>query len=444
MRSLFIALLLLALTACSSGIGRVSTPGLPSQPVQASLTLVSSETTPTKTATPPAAQVQLPETPTASAVTATTGVAATSAAPAASAKDFPDVGQVAWRTIVRGVDSPVAITNAGDGSGRMFVVEKSGLIRIIQDDLLLETPFLDIRDRVGSHSSEQGLLGLAFHPKYRENGLFFVNYTDKNGDTHIASFHVSGQDANLADPGSEKRLLYIPQPYANHNGGSVVFGPDGYLYLGLGDGGSAGDPKNNAQSLNTLLGKILRIDVDHGDAYGTPPANAFAAGQLPEIWAYGLRNPWRFSFDRQTGDLFIGDVGQDQWEEIDYLPAGSPAGSNFGWKFMEGNHPYSPEPPPADLVLTPPIAEYNHSAGCSVTGGVVYRGSLLPTWNGLYLFADFCSGNISGLLRDDQGSWKQKLLFENLGQISSFGEDEQGEVYVLNYAGQIYRLESKQ
>jgi glucose/arabinose dehydrogenase len=292
-------------------------------------------------------------------------------------------------------------------------------------------------------------LGLAFHPDYAQNGLFFVNYTDLQGDTVIARFQVSDTDPNQALAGSEKRLIRISQPYANHNGGAVVFGPDGYLYLGLGDGGSAGDPQNNAQSLNTLLGKILRIDVNAGDPYGIPPDNPFvAAGGRPEIWAYGLRNPWRVSFDRLTGDLYIGDVGQNQWEEIDYLSADQIAqpsagqANNFGWVYFEGNHTYSGAPPP-DLQLIPPVVEYSHQFGCSVTGGVVYRGDELPAMRGIYLFGDYCTGLVWGLWRNPLGIWEQRLLFENVGRISSFGEDERGEVYLADYAGLVYQLVAK-
>jgi glucose/arabinose dehydrogenase len=356
---------------------------------------------------------------------------------------MPDAGAVEWRVVVSELENPVLVTSAGDGSGRLFVVEKVGIIRVIQNGDLLTTPFLDIRDRIGSRSSEQGLLGLAFHPGYAENGRFFLNYTDTSGDTIIARYLVSAVDANQAEPSSETRLLKIDQPYANHNGGVVAFGKDGYLYLGLGDGGSAGDPQNLAQSLQTLLGKILRIDVDSDEPYAVPPENSFSPGQLAEIWAYGLRNPWRFSFDRVTGDLFMGDVGQNQWEEINFLPAGSPAGANFGWKYNEGTHPYSPDTPPAEIQLTPPVFEYSHALGCSVTGGVVYRGEKLPDWNGVYLFSDFCSGTIWGLFQDAQGQWVDQVLFTNQGQISSFGEDDQGEVYVIDYNGRILRLERK-
>lgn len=316
---------------------------------------------------------------------------------------------------------------------------------VLQNGQVNPQPFLDIVSQVGSRGSEQGLLGLAFHPDYAENGYLYINYTDLNGDTVIARYQVS-TDPDLADPDSELQILTVDQPYANHNGGEVTFGPDGYLYLGLGDGGSGGDPHGNGQSLATRLGKILRIDVNGDQPFSIPADNPFAVGQpsgaLPEIWAYGLRNPWRFSFDRQTGDLYIGDVGQNQWEEIDYLPSGSPGGANFGWVYYEGTHSGT-ETPPSDLEAVMPVAEYDHSQGCSVTGGVVYRGQDLPAWQGIYLYGDYCSGMIWGLVRDSQGNWENRLLFETNFLITSFGEDAQGEVYLADIAGNIARLAPK-
>jgi len=321
-----------------------------------------------------------------------------------------------------------------DGSGRLFVIEKAGRIRIIQDGQLLPEPFLDISDRVGSKGNEQGLLGLAFHPKYSENGRFFVNYTNLNGNTVIARFQVS-RDANRADPNSEVKLLGVDQPFPNHNGGVLVFGPDGYLYAGLGDGGSQGDPNGNAQNKDSLLGKILRIDVNSGDTYTVPADNPFGN----EVWAYGLRNPWRLSFDRSTGDLYIGDVGQDMWEEIDYLPAGSPGGTNFGWNQREGAHDYAGSASPA---FTEPVAEYSHpEGGCSVTGGYVYRGSI-PEWNGIYLFSDYCTGKIWGLVHTNN-QWQKQLLFDVDFTITSFGQDQSGELYLVSDNGGIYKFVKK-
>jgi glucose/arabinose dehydrogenase len=318
-----------------------------------------------------------------------------------------------------------------DGSGRLFVIEKVGRIRIIENDQLLETPFLDITDRVGSNGNEQGLLGLAFHPQYQVNGRFFVNYTDTRGDTVIARFQVSS-DPNIVDPGSEVPLLGIDQPFPNHNGGVLAFGPDGYLYAGLGDGGSQGDPNGNAQNTQVMLGKILRLDVDSADPYEVPADNPFGN----EIWAYGFRNPWRFSFDKPTGDLYIGDVGQNQWEEIDFLAAGSPGGANFGWDHREGAHNYEGGGPEG---MIDPVAEYSHSeGGCSVTGGYVYRGSM-PEWNGIYLYGDYCTGMIWGLIQSD-GGWQTQLLFDVDVTITSFGKDENGEVYLISDNGGVFRL----
>jgi glucose/arabinose dehydrogenase len=313
----------------------------------------------------------------------------------------------------------------------VLVVVKVGRIRIVENDQLLDTPFLDIADRVGSNGNEQGLLGLAFHPAYQENGRFFVNYTDTRGDTVIARFQVSS-DPNLADPNSEVRLLGYDQPFPNHNGGVMAFGPDGYLYIGSGDGGAAGDPFGNAQNTGVLLGKILRLDVDSGEPYAVPPDNPFGN----EVWAYGLRNPWRMSFDQATGSLYIGDVGQGEWEEIDFLPAGSPGGANFGWDHREGAHDYQGGGPQGMLD---PVAEYSHpEGGCSVTGGYVYRGSM-PEWSGIYLYGDYCTGIIWGLIQNN-GAWQSRLLFDVDVTITSFGQDENGEIYLVSDNGGIFRL----
>jgi glucose/arabinose dehydrogenase len=404
---------------------------IPSQPDE---TEEIEEETPTITPEPAPPQ----ETP----ISTPTGLVITEPVQTPHIPSIPDAGAYTWVPIVDSLNRPVGLANAGDGSRRLFVLEQPGLIRIIQDGNLLAEPFLDISHRV-SCCGERGLLGLAFHPNYQQNGYFYVNYTDRNGDTVIARFTVQ-EAPNRALPESEKQLLQIAQPYNNHNGGVVEFGPDGYLYLGIGDGGSGGDPQGYAQSLDTLLGKILRLDVDGGDPYVIPADNPFASPQdergLPEIWAYGLRNPWRFSFDRLTGDLFIGDVGQNAWEEINYLPAGSPGGANFGWNYFEGNHPYRGTPP-SGLELVFPVAEYaNPAQGCSVTGGVVYRGRSLPAWDGVYLYGDYCSGKVWGLIQHPDGTWQEALLFDNVARITSFGEDEDGEVYIVDYAGIVFQL----
>ncbi|NWG32811.1 MAG: PQQ-dependent sugar dehydrogenase [Chloroflexi bacterium] len=345
---------------------------------------------------------------------------------------FPNADEFAWQLIVSNLVRPVDLQ--ADGSGRLFVVEKGGHIHIIENGRLLEEPFLDIEDRVNDSSNEMGLLGLAFHPNYAQNGYFFVNYTGSGGDTFISRFRVS-DDPNKADPASELNLLQVKQPFPNHNGGVLTFGSDGYLYAGLGDGGLAGDPFGNAQSLKTFLGKILRLDVDSAEPYAIPPDNPFG----DEIWAYGLRNPWRMAFDRLTGDLYIADVGQNAWEEINYLPAGSPGGVNFGWDYREGAHPFEGNAPAG---LTDPIAEYSHNeGGCSVTGGYVYRGAM-PEWNGIYLYGDYCTGFIWGLIQVN-GMWQAQVLFDTDVNITSFGQDETGEVYLVADGGGVYQLVRK-
>jgi glucose/arabinose dehydrogenase len=395
----------------------------------------STATPPPTTPAPATDNPTVTQPPTATAIPSPIKTPTATAAPTDGAS-FPHPDDYTWETIVSGLERPVDLQPVGDGSGRLFIIEKTGRIRIIQDGQLLEMPFMDIDERVGSIGNEQGLLGMAFHPNYSENGFFYVNYTDNNGNTVIARYQVT-DDPNLADPDSEVVLLNVSQPFPNHNGGVLVFGPDGYLYAGLGDGGSVGDPRGNAQSLDTLLGKILRLDVDSGEPYAIPPDNPFG----DEIWAYGLRNPWRFSFDKNNGDLFIGDVGQGNWEEIDFVVAGSPGGLNFGWDYFEGTHPYEGTPP-QDAQLVPPVAEYSHGEGCSVTGGYVYRGSM-PEWNGIYLYGDYCSGTIWGLIRSGEG-WQNQALFGASGRITSFGQDESGEIYLLTDGGEILRLSPNQ
>ena len=346
-----------------------------------------------------------------------------------NATTFPDPSAYSWRLITSGFERPVDLQ--ADGSGRLFIVEKHGRIRILQNGQLLETPFLNIEDRVNDSSNEMGLLGLALHPNFPQNGFFYVNYTGAGGDTFISRFQASG---DLADPNSELNLLHIHQPYPNHNGGSLDFGPEGYLYAGLGDGGSQGDPHGNGQSLSSVLGKILRIDVDSADPYEIPADNPFGS----EIWMYGFRNPWRISFDKLTGNLYIGDVGQGNWEEIDFAAAGSSGGQNFGWNHREGAHDYQGGGP-ANMI--DPIAEYSHNeGGCAVTGGYVYRGAMTE-WNGIYLYGDYCTGLVWGLIRAGD-VWQKQLLFETDFNITSFGQDTAGEVYILDDHGGVYLLAS--
>jgi glucose/arabinose dehydrogenase len=355
---------------------------------------------------------------------------------------FPDAAGYAWVPIAEGFNGPILVTNAGDGSNRLFVVEQPGVIKVIQDGATLETPFLDINEEVGNAGNEQGLLGLAFHPDYESNGVFYVNYTNVTGDTVVSRFNVSA-DPNVADPASEVHILEVHQPYENHNGGNLVFGPDGYLYIGLGDGGSGGDPQGNGQNMDVLLGKMLRVDVNSGDPYGIPTDNPFAnGGGAPEVWASGLRNPWRYSFDRLTGDLYIGDVGQGEWEEIDFLPAGIVGGSNFGWNYYEGNHRYQ-DTPPVSVQFIMPVTDYRHESRCSVTGGFVYRGATLPEWDGIYFYGDYCSGEVFGLFQAPDGTWNTQVLFMTGAFITSFGEDEVGELYFSDRGGSIFQLQAQ-
>jgi glucose/arabinose dehydrogenase len=357
---------------------------------------------------------------------------------------LPDPELFQWKLLLSGLNTPVGAVNAGDGSGRLFIIEQEGVIRILQNGELLRNPFLDIQEKVEC-CSEKGLLGLAFHPHYPENGYFYINYTElRDGDLYsVIARYSTSSDPNQADPDSEVRLIELQQPYENHNGGSLVFGPDGYLYAGLGDGGNAGDPQGYGQSLQTLLGKILRIDVDGGDPYQIPGDNPFInGGGQPEIWLYGLRNPWRFSFDRLTGDMYIGDVGQGRWEEVHYIPAGNPGGGNLGWNYFEGMHPFE-DTPPAGMTFIEPVAEYAHNPDYSITGGYVYRGPSLPELYGVYIYGDFRSGFVRGLLQLEDGNWQNEVLFTTGALISSFGEDEAGEIYLVDYQGDLFRLESK-
>jgi uncharacterized repeat protein (TIGR01451 family) len=375
--------------------------------------------------------------------------AATEQSPIAGMPFAPlDVDITIAEVVASGFDHPIQVTHAGDGSNRLFVVEQSGQVRIIKNGGVLPIPFLDLSGLI-SYGGERGLLGLAFHPNYENNGYFYVNYTRAvDGATIIARYTVSALNPDIANPNSALVILTVAQPYANHNGGQVLFGPrDGYLYIGMGDGGSGGDPLNHAQNNTTLLGAILRLDVDGGTPYAIPSGNPYVGrdGQ-DEIWAIGLRNPWRFSFDRETGDLYIGDVGQNLWEEIDYQAATKPGGVNFGWRCKEGTHTYSSNPPcndPALLAsLADPIVEYSHGEGRSVTGGFVYRGTLYPALVGRYFYADFVEGRIWSLYKigSSPDTWSTPELELDTGlNISAFGEDETGELYVVDWGGGTIR-----
>ncbi|MFY9555875.1 MAG: PQQ-dependent sugar dehydrogenase [Blastocatellia bacterium] len=339
--------------------------------------------------------------------------------------------------ITSGLTSPVYVTNAHDGSNRLFTLDLRGTIQLLQPGQTVVTPFLDIQTRVMS-GGEQGLLGLAFHPQFKNNGRFFVNYTRKpDGATVIAEYRVSPTNPNFAPPTEVTTFLTIPQPFANHNGGMIEFGPDGFLYIAMGDGGDGNDPGKRAQNINNLLGKILRIDIDHPNgqvAYSSPPTNPFVGVDgADEIYAVGMRNPWRFSFDRTTGQLYVGDVGQGAWEEIDIVTLGG----NYGWRVYEGNHCTNLD---TDLCVPQnflfPIAEYAHSGGrCSITGGYAYRGPISTFPPGTYVYGDFCTGEIFSL----EGG-QQNLLLDAPINISSFGEDEAGEIYVVALGNAVYRI----
>ncbi|MGD8633144.1 MAG: PQQ-dependent sugar dehydrogenase [Anaerolineales bacterium] len=377
--------------------------------------------------------------------------------------------QVSWPAIELsliddGYDSPVHITNAGDGSGRLFIVEQPGQIEIPGVGT-----FLDITNRVRNVGSEEGLLSVAFPPDFATSKYFYVYFTDdragNQGNNVLARFRVSEGDPNSADPDSEQILITFEHPdQSNHNGGQLFFGPDNYLYIGTGDGGGGGDPYENAQDLGSYLGKILRIDVGatsgipptpapfnlylpliasdtNGPLYGIPSDNPFVGDPdaLDEIWAYGMRNPWRFSFDRTSGDLWIGDVGQGSWEEIDFQPSASSGGENYGWDCREGMHDYEFDSTCIGLSFTEPVAEYDHTLGCSITGGFVYRGSDYPELQGIYLYADYCSGQIWGLQQDGENWVNQGLVNAGFG-VTSFGEDESGELYLVRSNGDIYKI----
>ena len=365
-----------------------------------------------------------------SPATTTTGAPVPTPAVPATATPWPPV--IALEPAWSGFRQPVLLTHAGDNSGRAFVVELPGRVRVIDGGKVLTKPFLDISSRV-STGGERGLFSVAFPPDYVTSGRFYVDYTNTAGDSVIARYRVSASDRNRADSASAQVLMTVKQPYANHNGGQLAFGPDGCLYIGFGDGGSGGDPQGNGQNPRTLLGKLLRIDVRGAGAYSVPKGNPFvgAAGVRPEIWDLGLRNPWRFSFDTKTGDLYIADVGQNAWEEIDMEPLGA-GGRNYGWNRYEGTHAYPPgsaaQPP---MTFTMPVAEYGHDVGESVAGGFVYRGTRYPSLQGVYFYGDYTSGRIWAL-GSRGGVWKTQQVAKTRLAIAGFGQNESGELYVLD------------
>ena len=345
--------------------------------------------------------------------------------------------QISLTQVASGFSNPLGLEQPNDNSGRLFVVEQAGTIRIIQSGSVLGTPFLNITSRVTS-GGETGLLGLAFHPSYSQNGHFYVNYTRTNAgqlQTVIAEYTAAPANSNQVDPSTERILLIQNQPFSNHNGGQLTFGPDGFLYIGLGDGGGSGDPNGNGQNKNTLLGKMLRIGVDQpfaaGKQYAVPADNPFAGGGgSPEIFAYGFRNPWRFSFDSTTSRFFVADVGQDAFEEVDIVTNGA----NYGWNVMEGTHCFNPSTGCSTTGLTLPITDYPHSDGIAVIGGFVYHGTLVPSLRGAYVFGDFGSGRI-WMLQENGSTWTRSDLLSTGKSISTFGRDQAGELYVVDYGG---------
>jgi glucose/arabinose dehydrogenase len=351
-------------------------------------------------------------------------------------------GTIALSTVVSGLSSPVGLERP-PGDNRFFIIEQRGTIRILQNGALLPGNFLDLQSIVNFDGQEQGLLGIAFHPNYATNHKFYVNYTQDEGnrETHISEFQTLASDPNTADPNSERVLLVVNQPFPNHKGGQLVFGPDGFLYIGLGDGGSGGDPLGNGQNTSTFLGKMLRINVDPpfatGKEYGIPADNPFVVtGGLPEIFAYGLRNPWRFSFEPVTNRLFVADVGQDSWEEIDILQKGG----NFGWNVMEGMHCFPPGTATCDMTnKVLPIFEYSHADGIAVIGGYVYKGSAIPSLANKYIFADL-TGKIWSLTEAPANTWTRANLLDTGLTFTSFGKDAAGELYLVDYNGLIRKL----
>ena len=366
-------------------------------------------------------------------------VAALPARAAAPATDaYASASGLRAEVVATGLKAPDFVT-APPGDPRLFVLEQAGLVRLVRGGRILPAPFLDLRG-VLSSGGERGLLGLAFHPDFAHNGTFYVDYTDRDGDTRVERYRV-GRDPDRADPASAHLVLHVTQPYANHNGGMLAFGPDGMLFVALGDGGAGGDPHGNGQNLGALLGKLLRLDVDHGEPYAIPASNPFVhtPGARGEIWAYGLRNPWRFSFDRGAPTLYIADVGQDRWEEIDVAGAHE-GGINWGWNLREGLHPFQ-EGPATGVPPSDPALEYGHQDGCSITGGYVYRGSAWPGLRGTYFYSDWCGGWLRSFRwRDGVASERRQWSVGRLGRVTSMGEDGAGELLLTTSEGRLLRL----
>jgi glucose/arabinose dehydrogenase len=388
------------------------------------------------------------------AVVALAGALAALPATALAGVNLPHL-QLGLEHVASGFTNPLCVVNAGDGSGRLFVAEQGGKIRVVRGGVLQPGTFLDISGVVSS-GGERGLLGVAFSPQFKTTGRFYIYFTDHNGDVVVQRCISSDPTSDTPSTISRKSILFIKQPYPNHNGGGMQFGPGRYLYIGVGDGGSAGDPGNRAQRGSSVLGKMLRIDVGERDipatftgTYRIPKSNPFykKKGYRKEIWARGLRNPWRFSFDRSKGDLWIGDVGQDKYEEIDFQKASSKGGQNYGWRIWEGKHRYTKSPKTVSKKgFTFPIAEYPHPSGECVTGGYVYRGSVYPALHGTYLYADYVNGWIGGVRRySASGAYlktpQRARLMSTSAMISTFGQDEAGELYLADWdGGKLYHV----
>ncbi len=445
---LLLSALTLALSACGGSAPTQAPTNTPAPPPAATQPAPTS-TTAAPTAAPPSTPTSAPAAPPETAIPAPTAAANL---PKPTILGQFDGSNLGLAPLITGVDEPVFVTHAGDGSGRLFIVEKRGVIRIWHNQKLQSQPFLDISSRVGSGGSEQGLLGLAFAPDFASSRHFFVNYTDRRDNTTIERYTVS-DNPNLADPASVFRILSIEQPADNHNGGMLAFGPDGYLWIGTGDGGAANDLYRNGQNPRAFLGKMLRLDVtsDVTRPYQIPPDNPWlnktwnGKQVAPEIWAIGLRNPWRYSFDRATGDLWIADVGQNEYEEVNLVMAeqkGYPDGGlNFGWSIMEGMHCFA-QAGCQRQGLVMPVAEYDHNSGaCSITGGYVYRGSQIPALDGVYFYGDYCSGEVWALTPAGGAAPSPVRVFDSELFLSSFGQDEDGELYLADLMrGVIYRL----